>query len=806
MRTGGLLKFAPLCIAVCVCLVPAWAQPPTPGVVAPDGALAGRIEELCARVEKRRESNHIPGLSLAIVKDDKLILARGFGLRDVEKNIPVSEDSLFAIGSSTKAFTSLLCAMMVDEGKLNWDEPVTTYLPGFKLKDETASAQATLRDLLSHRTGLSRTDMLWAGGAASRELILSQISRAQLKDPFRAKFNYNNVMFLAAGTAAGKAAGSDWDTLVKSRIFEPLGMKSTTTRIEDMIPDPRAVKGYRWDEEKKSYTFLPMRNLAGIGPAGAINSNVIDMSNWVRLQLGRGSFQGKKLVSREQLEATWEKQIDIAPSVGYALGWMVHDWNGKRVVEHGGNIDGFAAEVGMLPDENVGFVLLANVSATPLQSEIQTMVWEAVFPPDAAALAGAVPAAEMGEYLGKYRFDMLGVDCTVLTRDGKLCVDVPQQTVYELKWPDAEGKWVFAITDAIKVRFERDAAKAVIAMTMFQSGMEFRLPKAGAPVIEEKSPMAADELRSYTGTYSFEPRNEKWPVVLKDGRLAIDIPKQRLCVLEWPDEKGRWAFQIRRDLAVEFAKSEGAVESMTLFEGGQTFVMPRLPGTEAPALPSLDELMKKRQTAGGGDSVATLGNVRVTGNADFVHQGIDGTITMLFSGTDRFVLEMDMGAFGFIRRASDGNSVWNESIGEEFAVLEGKNRQEALHQAIISSWADIRPQFDEVEVTGADTVDGQPVAVVRAAMKDGSARTQMYLSLEHGLPLRVVATVTLPGIGALPIKITYSDYRDIGAGVLLPFKTTVETDFNGDTVMTYDKVETKVAAGPEAYVLRPRRK
>lgn len=806
MAPRRLLAPSVLVLLLAVAPAPLWAQPPrTPAVVAPEGALAVRLEELCVTLEKRRQDHHIPGMALAIIQDDKLILARGFGQRDVDKNLPASPDTLFAIGSSTKAFTSLLCAMMVEEGKMGWEEPVTTYLPGFALKDEAATRQATLRDLLGHRTGLGRTDMLWAGGTATREQILAQISHATLKDPFRSKFNYNNVMFLAAGTAAGNVAGSDWDTLVRTRILEPLEMKSTTTSIDAMLPDPRASKGYAWDDEKKSYKHLPMRNLAGIAPAGAINSNVLDMSRWVRLQLGRGTFNGKKLTFPETLMSTWDRQIDMAPQIGYAMGWMLHDWNGKRVVEHGGNIDGFAAEVAMLPDEHVGLVLLANVSATALQGEIQPMVWEALFPPDAPA-AGAVPVAELKEYLGKYRFELLGADCTALIRDGKLCLDVPGQTVYELRWPDAEGRWAFALTDTIKLRFDRDDKKNVVSLTLFQAGAEYRMPKEGAHAAGEKPPMTMEALAAYTGTFAFEPRKEEWPVLVKDGRLVVDIPKQRPCVLEWPDQQGRWVFRIRRDLCVQFGKDEaGKVESMTLFERGQTFVMPRIAGTEAPPLPNLDDLMKKRQTVGGGAAVAALGNVRMTGKVDFVHQGIEGTITLLFSGTDRFFQEMDMGLFGFIRSSSDGQSVWSESVGEEFTVLDGKRRDEAVQQAIVSTWADLRPQFDHAEVVGAEPVDGQATAVVRVATKDGSARSTMYLSMEHGLPLKVDATITIPGIGGLPIHIVYSDYRDIGA-VRLPFKTTVETDFNGTTIITYDTVETGVTVAPDAYTLRPRAK
>ena len=393
---------------------------------------------------------------------------------------PRPDRSLYAIGSTTKAFTSLLVAMMVDEGRMSWDEPVRTHLPAFRLSDPEADAEVTIRDLLCHRTGLARTDLLWANGRATADQIFAALATAELKDPFRRAFNYNNIGFLAAGEAAASAAGIPWTALLQTRILDRIGMLDTVTSIEAMQQRPNASKGYVWDDEQASFRNLPMRSIASCAPAGAINANVLDMSRWLRLQLGHGSFDGQRLVSEKNLRETWTRAIDVAPGVGYGLGWMVHDWNGTPMIEHGGNIDGFAAEVAMLPEKGAGFVLLTNVSATPLAAEAQHLVWEALFPTPGAD-DGAMRASELAPYTGKFRFDQLGVDVTVLVKDGKLCCDVPGQTVYELRWPDEEGKWAFALTDTVKVSFEKDSEGAVASMAMYQAGLRFVLPRVNVP-------------------------------------------------------------------------------------------------------------------------------------------------------------------------------------------------------------------------------------------------------------------------------------------------------------------------------------
>ena len=769
--------------------------------MAQDAALARRLDALCAKLDKKREEHHIPGMAIAIVKDDKVVLARGFGVRDVEKNIPADEKTLFAIGSSTKAFTSALCAMMVDEGKMTWDEPVSTLLPIFTLNDPAAK-DATISDVLSHRTGVARTDVLWYGGTATIDQVYSTLGRARLKDKFRQAFNYNNNTYSAAGFAAAKAAGTDWGTLVKTRIFTPLGMTSTNTSVPATLAAPDAAKGYLWDENDQKFTFRPMRSLTLAAPAGAINSNAVDMARWVRLQLGRGTFEGKKLISKDALEATWSKQIDMAPGIGYGMGWMLHDWNGKRVVEHGGNIDGFAAEVGMLPDQNVGFVLLLNVSASPLQAESQGMVWDALLPSDTPAEAGAIPADKLAEYVGEYPFAALGVTVKALVKDGKLCLDVPGQTVYELKWPDAGGKWFFALTNTIAVGFVRDDKGQITSMTMYQGGLEMDLPRKGVKL--PPAPYTEAELKRYTGEYHFEylGRSEDWKVFVRDGRLAVTVPKQFTFTLMWPDAKGTWVFQELKALTTEFEKGpDGTIVAMNAHQATMDFHLPRKGGA-APqaALPTLDSLMEKRKAAGAGLAVAEV--VRMTGTVDMPTQGVTGTVTTVMSGTDRFLNLVDFPPFGFIHASCDGTTVLTESIGEEFREVKGAKRDEMIRQGPGTFWADLRALYDTVEVTGEDTIDGARVIVVNASKKDGKVRTRALLNPDNGLPVREETTTTIEGVGMIPVTFTYSDYRT-QAGMVLPFRIAVGNDMTGGLEFVYTEAKTGEKTSADTFVLKP---
>jgi len=317
-------------VGLAICFGVAIASPAAFGQEKGTDDLVMRLANLDKRIEEEQQKQHILSVAIAVVKDDKVVFAKGFGYSDLATEQPVTPETLFAIGSSTKAFTATLIGMLSDDSEMSWDDPVDKHIPDFRLKVDTGDEKVTVRDLLCHRTGFTRTGVLWAGGRLTRFEVIDLAATAQSYADFREEFLYNNVMYMAAGYAAGKAADSDWESLVAARILDPLNMTDSSTSITDAKKDERLAKGNLWNEDKQTHKRLPIRNLDLIGPAGSINSNVKDMAQWVRFQLGHGKYEGKQLLSPEMHAETWKQQIEMAPGAGYGLGWMLQEWTGKR--------------------------------------------------------------------------------------------------------------------------------------------------------------------------------------------------------------------------------------------------------------------------------------------------------------------------------------------------------------------------------------------------------------------------------------------------------------------------------------------
>ena len=393
-----------LLLSVSLLGLPAGA--PAQSVVAPQKTaptLAERLDRLAAEFDRNRIDLHVPGAVLAIVRGEEVIFARGFGVADIEKKTPVTPDTPFFIGSSTKAFTATLVGMLVDEGRMQWDDPVDTYLPEFKLKVQSKDPndRATLRDVLSHRTGFTRMAFLEINRGLSSDEILRRASSAEALAPFRQRFLYNNVHYLAAGSAAGVAAGTSWHALMKERILAPLGMTATRTSFREAWNDPRTARGYSWDEAAQAVRPVTLEmgiNVDGVAPAGAISSTARDMTSWLRFLLRQGVQDGKALISPAALTTTWTPQIPIGDTNGYGLGWFVRKWQGQRLIEHGGSITGYSAEVGLLPDSNIGFVVLTNtLSALPsIATQLVPQHLLGELPPAAGDVGDLKP------YLGRY--------------------------------------------------------------------------------------------------------------------------------------------------------------------------------------------------------------------------------------------------------------------------------------------------------------------------------------------------------------------------------------------------------------------
>jgi CubicO group peptidase (beta-lactamase class C family) len=318
----------------------------------------------------------VPGLSVAIVKDGKTVLAKGYGVRKLGSPVPVNENTLFAIGSNTKAFTSAALASLVDEGKLSWDDKVYERLPGFQMYDPYVSHEMTIRDLLTHRSGmgLGEGDLLfWPHSTFTREDVIFRLRFMKPASSFRSLFAYDNLLYIAAGQIIPAVTGKSWDDYVRERILIPLGMNTTNLSNAAFKPGDN----YAWPHSKVDGKLqaIDFVNLDNAGPAGAINSSAAEMAKWVTLQLNRGKFPNSdtRLFSERQSREMWSAQTilpageipgQLAPLsakfADYALGWGLRDYHGRELVGHTGGVAGSVSRVMLVPEENLGVVILTN--------------------------------------------------------------------------------------------------------------------------------------------------------------------------------------------------------------------------------------------------------------------------------------------------------------------------------------------------------------------------------------------------------------------------------------------------------------
>lgn len=330
------------------------------------------LDAYVARVMKEFE---VPGLAVAIVKDGQVVLAKGYGVRELGKPERVDEHTLFGIASNTKAFTATALAMLVDEGKLSWDDPVVKHLRWFQLYDPYVTRELTIRDLLTHRSGLGlgAGDLLfWPGTTFTRDEILYRMRYVKPASSFRSRYAYDNILYLAAGQIIPAVTGKSWDDFVKERIFGPVGMTSSNTSVSVFKSGDNVTTPHSRIEGRVQP--IPWMNIDNTAPAGAINSCVADMAKWVLVRLDQGMLSnGSRLFSERQAREMWSPQtimpIGEPPAplkalkpnfAAYALGFRVSDYRGRKLVDHTGGLAGLVSKVEMVPEENLGVIVLTN--------------------------------------------------------------------------------------------------------------------------------------------------------------------------------------------------------------------------------------------------------------------------------------------------------------------------------------------------------------------------------------------------------------------------------------------------------------
>ena len=324
-------------------------------------------------IEQVMDDWNTPGIAVGIVVKDELAYWKGFGYRDLENKLPVTSKTLFPIASNTKLFTAVAMGMLVEEGKLAWDEPISSFVPQIKFYNQELYNSVTLRDMLAHRTGISRHDLIWYKSDFSRKEIFDRIAYLEPAQPIRQSSLYNNLMYGAAGYCLEIITGETWEDFVQENIFNPLNMKGTLFTIEKMeIQDDFAYPYYEERETEKLIKRPFYREFDGVGPCGSIISNIEDMSKWVSSLMDQGNYQGKNVISPDILKETLQPAIaypnfeletkgydEILNSV-YGMGRGISAYKGHFFTRHGGSIGGFYSLVSMMPYDSIGVIVFVN--------------------------------------------------------------------------------------------------------------------------------------------------------------------------------------------------------------------------------------------------------------------------------------------------------------------------------------------------------------------------------------------------------------------------------------------------------------
>jgi CubicO group peptidase (beta-lactamase class C family) len=499
----------------------------------------------------------VPGMSVSIVKEGSVLFSRGFGHRDREAGLPVTDKTLFAIGSSTKAFTTMTLATLVDEGKLDWDTPVRHYLPWFEMHDPFATDRITPRDLVTHRSGLPRYDLLWYNNlTGTREELVRSLKYLAPSADFRTVFQYQNLMYLTAGYLAGELAGAEWETVVRRRILEPVGMNEANFSVEDSKGTHDFALPY--SEKDGVVRQVDFRNIDLVGPAGSINANLDDMTRWLLLHLNRGKAGDREIVSAAQMDEMHRTQMFMpAPYLPmeenghgtYGLGWFIESYNGETIIHHGGAIDGFLGVVAFMPKHQLGVVVQTNLGGTntpfivmynvldrlrgrdpspvearirALHDETRSAMAKGKERSTADRVTGTEPSHDLGAYTGA--FSHPGMGTITIGRDGAGLTYGYHGETFPLRHYHYE---VFEFFEPLNdLRFTLNFRSTVRGdVDSLVTALEPAMPAMEFTRVADASMTTQEFLRPFVGEYELMGRVV--PVTLENDRtLVLTLPAQ----------------------------------------------------------------------------------------------------------------------------------------------------------------------------------------------------------------------------------------------------------------------------------------
>ncbi len=573
----------------------------------PLAAVKKSLEGFDEVVSKGLEQIKVPGAAVAVVKNTDVVFARGFGYRDVESKLPMTADTLLAIGSSSKAFTTFALGTLVDAGKLEWDKPLRNYIPWFRLYDVSMGERLTPRDLVTHRSGLPRHDLVWYNNfTATREELVRRLAYLQPTADLRERFQYNNLMFLTAGYLVEVLTGNRWEDSVRALVFDPLEMKRSNFSVDTSRKDGDFAQPYR--EEKGKFIKIPFRNITTVGPAGSINSTATEMSHWVMTHLNQGKYKDRQVVAPLVVADMHTAYMTTGgtptrPDISvadYGLGWFTDVYRGHVRVHHGGNIDGFSALVSFFPRDGLGFVVLTNKNGTGFpelvvrtaadrilgldsidwigdaakqQAQGEDVAEKAEQKKATRRIPGTTPAHKVAEYAGDFSHPGYG-DLEVTFSGGKLSFSFNGIRTPLEHWHYETfngGKADDPTFRDMKLTFQTDVNGNVASVSApFEAATD--------EIVFEKKPDAKLFDPQYLGnlTGAYDLASQRVTISLKGNSLTLLIPGQPVYDLI-PEVGGEFSFKQAKVVTVRFIEdAKGQVTGLEINQPGGVFEFKRI--------------------------------------------------------------------------------------------------------------------------------------------------------------------------------------------------------------------------------------
>lgn len=554
------------------------------------------------------------GFAVAVVSKNNIIYSKGFGYRNLESKQPVTPNTLFAIGSCTKAFTSSLMGLLQAEDKLDFDKPVRNYIPELSFFNEDLNNHVTLRDMMTHRTGLPRHDFSWyLFNTSSRDSLLQRVKYQEPTTALRQSWQYNNFMFLAQGVIAEKLYKKSWEESIKEKIFVPLKMQHSNLAIKDWKAQPDIATGYRVQGDSL-IRKMEYYNINGMGPAGSINSSVTDMANWVQTWINGGKFNGKQVLPASYIKDAMssqmvigagfpDKEVPDAHLSNYGFGWVISSYRGHYRVEHGGNIDGFSASTSFFPSDSIGIIVLTNQNGSAVTGIVRNMIADRLFGlkkvnwngrvnevearakkaekeagdvSDNGQKKGTKPSHPIADYEGLFNHPGYGTidmelhndSLMMLTPQGVAWLRHYHYDVFEMIGIENDGTIDTAGKNNTKLQFHMSPSGEINAVSIgLQPGLDDikfeRKPK------EKK--IDADELKKYVGEYELVP-GVVAKFYTKEGKTLYAFiegqPEYELV----STGKNKFALKILNGYSVEFEENEkGEIISASFVQPDGTF-------------------------------------------------------------------------------------------------------------------------------------------------------------------------------------------------------------------------------------------